>query len=256
MFTYIPVNISYHYPYMYWSTFLQQLETEPKSIPLFYDSNKQAKLIKEHGMNKFAIGGHKLPPLPYSYDALEPFIDSKTMRLHHLQHHQEHVDGLNKAELALEIARVNNDYSLIKYWQKELAYHGAGHILHTAFWRNMSPHGGGLPDDEISAEIVATFGSFSSFKKHFSTVAEMVEGSGWAMWVYVPLSGRTEILQIEKHQNLSLQDLVPLLLLDVWEHAYYLKYQSKRNEYINSWWNVVNWTDVKNRFLNACKIQY
>lgn len=199
------------------------------------------------------IGEHKLPPLPYAYNALEPYIDEKTMRLHHDIHHKSYVDGLNKAEKEMQKARETGDYALIKHWEREAAFNGSGHYLHTIFWNNMKPKGGGVPKGELAEEINKTFGSFEKFKAHFSAAAEKVEGSGWALLVWSPEAGRLEILQAEKHQNLTQQGVIPLLVLDVWEHAYYLKYNNKRAEYIKAWWNVVNWDDVSKRYEEAVK---
>jgi superoxide dismutase, Fe-Mn family len=202
------------------------------------------------------IGGHVVPPLPYAYNALEPYIDEQTMRLHHDKHHKSYVDGLNKAEKEMQKARQSGDFALIKHWEGEAAFNGAGHYLHTIFWHNMSPDGGGEPDGPIADEINNTFGSFAAFNTHFSAAAEKVEGSGWAMLIWSPRSHRVEILQAEKHQNQSQQDMVPLLVLDVWEHAYYLKYNNRRADYIHAWWNVVNWDDVNRRFAQARRIQW
>ena len=202
------------------------------------------------------IGGHTLPPLPYAYNALEPYIDEKTMHLHHDKHHKSYVEGLNKAEKEMAKARRNGDFSLIKHWEREAAFNGAGHYLHTIFWNNMKPNGGGQPSGAIAREINRTFGSFQKFKLHFSHAADKVEGGGWAMLVWAPRSHRVEILQVEKHQNLSQQDIIPLLVLDVWEHAYYLKYNHNRKDYIKAWWNVVNWDDVNQRYEKARKVRW
>lgn len=197
------------------------------------------------------IGGHRLPPLPYAYNALEPYIDEATMRLHHDRHHQSYVDGLNKAEQELQKARKNNNFELVKHWERELAFNGAGHYLHSIFWKVMCPRGGGKPSGELNREIVRSFGSFDAFKNHFSKAAQNVEGGGWAILVWAPQAQRMEILQAEKHQNLSQWDVVPLLVLDVWEHAYYLKYNNKRADYINNWWNIVCWDEVHKRLRQA-----
>jgi len=202
------------------------------------------------------IGQHTLPPLPYDYDALEPYIDQETMRLHHDKHHQSYVDGLNKAENMLEKARRENNFDLIQHWERQLAFHGAGHYLHTIFWNNMSPKGGGKASEPLASAINKSFGNFEAFKKQFSAAAEKVEGSGWAALVWSPRSHRLEILQFEKHQNLSQQDIIPLLVLDVWEHAYYLKYKNNRQKYIDAWWNIVHWEDVKQRYLKARKLKW
>lgn len=202
------------------------------------------------------IGKHQLPPLPYDYGALEPYIDEETMKLHHNKHHQSYVDGLNKAELELQKARENNDFQLVQHWERQLAFNGAGHFLHTIFWNNMKPMGGGKASGPIAKAIDQSFGSFDQFKKQFSAAAEKVEGGGWAALVWSPRSHRLEILQFEKHQNLSQQDIIPLLVLDVWEHAYYLKYKNERRKYIDAWWNVVNWDDVNKRYLKARKLKW
>ncbi|MCM3575228.1 superoxide dismutase [Mesobacillus subterraneus] len=197
------------------------------------------------------IGGHKLPPLPYAYDALEPVIDQEIMRLHHLKHHQSYVNGLNKAEKEMQKARQTGDFGLIKHWEREAAFNGAGHYLHTIFWSIMSPRGGGTPKGQLGKAINDSFGSFDAFKNHFSEAAKNVEAVGWAILVWSPRSHRLEILQAEKHQNLSQWDVVPLLVLDVWEHAYYLQYRNDRAKYVENWWKVVNWKEVEQRFNKA-----
>ncbi len=202
------------------------------------------------------IGGHTLPPLPYPYKALEPHIDEQTMRLHHDKHHQSYVDGLNTAEKKLAEAREKDNFDLIKHWEREAAFHGAGHYLHTIFWNIMSPKGGSIPSGAIAEQISNDFGSIDAFKRQFAQAAEKVEGGGWAILVWSPRSHRLEILQAEKHQNLSQWDVIPLLVLDVWEHSYYLKYQNKRADYIKAWWNVVNWAHVNERFEQARKLKW
>lgn len=202
------------------------------------------------------IGGHTLPPLPYPYHALEPHIDEQTMRIHHDKHHQSYVDGLNKAEKELQKSRRTGNFDLVKHWERELAFNGAGHYLHTLFWNVMSPHGGGRPSGALAEQLKRDFGSYDAFKKQFSEAAGKVEGGGWAILVWSPRSRRLEILTAEKHQNLSQWDVVPILPLDVWEHAYYLKHQNKRDDYIKDWWNVVNWPYVSERFAEASRLQW
>ncbi len=202
------------------------------------------------------IGGHTLPPLPYAYNALEPHLDEATMRIHHDKHHQSYVDGLNRAEKELQAARRTGNFDLVKHWERELAFNGAGHYLHTVFWPAMSPQGGGEPQGALADAIRRDFGSFAAFKQQFSQAAEKVEGGGWALLVWSPRSGRLEILQAEKHQNLSQWESIPLLLLDVWEHAYYLKHQNKRADYIRDWWNIVNWPYVAERYAAASQLRW
>ncbi|MGA5690359.1 superoxide dismutase [Cytobacillus pseudoceanisediminis] len=203
-----------------------------------------------------SAGKHFLPPLPYDYSALEPHISGEIMRLHHDKHHQSYVDGLNKAEVMLQNARDNNDYSLVKHWSRELAFHGAGHYLHTIFWNNMRPEGGGKPSGALLKEINKYFGSFERFKSHFTEAAKQVEGVGWAILVWSPRARRLEILQSERHMLLTQWDTIPLLVLDVWEHAYYLQYKNNRGEYVKNWWNVVNWKDVEDRYLKASELKW
>lgn len=216
-----------------------------------FENSPEDGRLQPQRLQPVPIGGHKLPPLPYAYNALEPVIDREIMRLHHLKHHQGYVDGLNKAEKELQKARQTGDFSLIKHWEREAAFHGSGHYLHTIFWNIMIPNGGGTPKGQLSKAINDTFGSFENFKKHFTEAAKNVEAVGWVILVWSPRSHRLEILQAEKHQNLTQWDVVPLLVLDVWEHAYYLQYKNERAKYVENWWNVVNWKEVEQRFNKA-----
>lgn len=197
---------------------------------------------------------HQLPPLPYDYKALEPNIDEQTMHLHHDIHHKAYVDGLNKAEDMLAQARKAGDYALVKHWSREAAFHGSGHFLHSIFWPNMAAAGkggGGEPSGALAQAINKDFGSFAAFKAQFAAAAVAVEGSGWAILAYQPAGDQLVILQSEKHQNLTQWGVVPLLVLDVWEHAYYLKYQNRRAEYVNNFFNIINWSDVAARYSKA-----
>ena len=197
---------------------------------------------------------HELPPLPYDYKALEPYIDEQTMHLHHDIHHKGYVDGLNNAEKKLAEARAAGDYALVKHWSREAAFHGSGHFMHAMFWPNMAPAGkggGGEPTGALAEQIKKDFGSFDAFKKHYSAAAVAVEGSGWAVLAWQPQGNQLVILQSEKHQQLTQWGVVPLLVCDVWEHAYYLKYQNKRAAYVEAWWSVVNWADVAARLAKA-----
>jgi superoxide dismutase, Fe-Mn family len=196
---------------------------------------------------------HTLPTLPYDYNALEPYYDETTVRIHHDMHHKAYVDGLNNAEAKLEEARLSSDFSLIKHWEREYAFNGAGHILHTLFWENMAPNGGKGPNEKLTEAINKDFLNLETFKKQFSAAAVAVEGSGWAILAWNPLFEKLVILQVEKHQNLTQWGVVPLLILDVWEHAYYLKYQNKRAAFVEVWWNIVNWDTVNDRYAKALK---
>jgi len=190
---------------------------------------------------------HTLPPLPYDHDALEPFIDAKTMQIHHDKHHAGYVKGLNAAEKALAEARAAGNFDLVQHWSRKAAFTGGGHFLHSMFWKVMAPAGkggGGEPSGALGDMIKRDFGSFDTFKAHFSAAAKGVEGSGWGLLHYRPADGRLLVLQAENQHKLSPWGSCPVLGIDVWEHAYYLNYQNDRGEYIKQWWNVVNWDQV------------
>ena len=190
---------------------------------------------------------HKLPELPYAYNALEPYIDAKTVEIHHDKHHAAYVANLNKAEDELAKARGKNDYSLIDYWTKKVSFNGAGNFLHTLYWDTMSPKSNMKPTDDLEKKLTEDFGSFEKFKEQFTSSAKTVEGSGWAL-LTINVDGNMQVLQAEIHQNLTTWNVIPILVCDVWEHAYYLKYQNKRPDYIAAWWNVVNWEAVSKRY--------
>lgn len=196
---------------------------------------------------------HQLPDLPYAYDALEPYIDEQTMRLHHDIHHAGYVNGLNNAEAKLEQARAAGDFALIKHWSREAAFHGSGHLLHSIFWPNMiaASEAKAAPDGALAKAIERSFGSFDAFKAQFVAASNAVEGSGWGILAYRPADDSLVILTAEKHQNLTQWGVIPLLVLDVWEHAYYLKYQNRRGEYVSNFFNIINWSDVATRFEKA-----
>jgi Fe-Mn family superoxide dismutase len=177
------------------------------------------------------------------------------MRLHHDIHHKAYVDGLNNAEGKLAEARARGDYALVKHWSREAAFHGSGHFLHSVFWTNMKPQGGGEPSGKLAEAIKRDFGSFDAFKTQFLAAANAVEGSGWAILACQCQTGSDHlvILQSEKHQNLTQWGVVPLLALDVWEHAYYLKYQNRRADYTKAFVNVINWDDVAKRYGACCR---
>jgi len=197
---------------------------------------------------------YELPKLPYNYNALEPYISGELLKIHHDKHHQAYVDGLNKALDKFEEMRANGDYSLIKHWEREIAFNGSGHILHTLYWDNMAPAGtkNGI-SKELKDQIKKDFKSVDILKAQFIAAAVAVEASGWAILGWSPELDRLVTLQCEKHQNLSVWGVVPILILDVWEHAYYLDYQNKRADYVNAWWNIVNFEEVNSRFESVMK---
>ncbi|MFC1477708.1 superoxide dismutase [candidate division KSB1 bacterium] len=194
---------------------------------------------------------HTLPDLPYPYDAFTNVIDEETMHLHHDKHHAGYVTGLNAAEAGLAEARKNGDFKAVKHLSRELAFHGSGHILHTIFWENLSPDGGGTPEGELAGAIDREFGSFDLFKAQLTAATNAVEGSGWGVLGYNSFFGNLVILQAEKHQDLTQWGTIPLLVIDVWEHAYYLKYQNRRPEFVNALFDIINWNDVAGRFASA-----
>jgi len=195
---------------------------------------------------------HKLPPLPYEYSALEPQIDERTIRIHHDRHHKGYVDGLNEAEKKLEEARENGDYSLIKHWSREAAFHGSGHILHSLYWENMTPEDT-EPGGQFADHIERSFGSFDNCREQFLAATGTVEGSGWGVLAYRPMDDELTILQVENHQKLTQWGVHPLLVADAWEHAYYLKYQNKRGEYLENFMQIVNWDTVSKQYEAAKK---
>jgi Fe-Mn family superoxide dismutase len=195
---------------------------------------------------------HTLPPLPYAYDALEPHIDAQTVKLHHDKHHQGYVDGANQAQQKLAQLRDAGDYALVDYWEHKLAFHTSGHLLHSLFWENMAPPGkGGKPSADLAKELERAFGGADRMQQQLSAAAKTVEGSGWGILGWDRFSASLSILQCENHQKQAIWSTVPILVVDVWEHAYYLQYQNRRADFIQAWWNLVNWEDVSTRYEQA-----
>lgn len=195
---------------------------------------------------------YSLPDLPYKHDALEPHISKEIMQLHHDKHHLAYVNGANAALDKLESGRKNGWNTVdIKAVERDLSFNLAGHVLHSAFWPNMKPNGGGKPGGKLADKINEDFGSFDAFKAQFAAAAKGVEGSGWGLLVYDPTNDQLLTMMSEKHNLQATQSSVPLLVLDVWEHAYYLQYKNDRSTYVDNWWNVVNWDDVDERLSKA-----
>jgi Fe-Mn family superoxide dismutase len=189
-----------------------------------------------------------LPDLKYSYDALEPIISKQIMELHHKKHHNGYVEKSNLALTKIEDIRAGKTDDNLKNIYKDLAFNLNGHFLHSIFWQNMKRASeSNLPSKDFHDVLNKNFGSFDSFREEFKKMAESVEGSGWAILAKVD-KDVLMIEQIEKHNLNHIVSLKPLLVLDVWEHAYYLDYENKRGEYIDNWWQVVNWLDVETRF--------
>jgi Fe-Mn family superoxide dismutase len=191
---------------------------------------------------------HTLPDLPYPYDALEPHYDRETLTIHHDKHHAGYVKGLNAAEAQLAEMLKAGDFSQAKAVCKALAFHGSGHVLHSIFWTNMKPGGGGEPGGALAAALDKSFGSFDAFKGLFLAAADSVEGSGWGVLSYREMDEGLVVLQAEKHENLTQWGVVPILVVDVWEHAYYLKYQNRRSEWTQVFMDsLVDWGNVAER---------
>lgn len=195
---------------------------------------------------------YELPSLPYAYDALEPHYDEQTVRLHHDMHHAGYVKGLNAAEEQVAAMLTSGDFAGAKAACKALAFHGSGHAFHSIFWTNMKPGGGGEPSGDLAAAIDNDFGSFAAFKGLFLAASNAVEGSGWGVLGYCGTTQKLAVLQAEKHENFTVMGLTPILVLDVWEHAYYLKYQNRRPEWTRAFMDhLVNWDDVTSRLAAA-----
>jgi Fe-Mn family superoxide dismutase len=196
---------------------------------------------------------YTLPPLPYGYADLEPHIDEQTMRIHHDRHHQGYVSGLNTALAKLQEIRADQgDPAVLEHWQRKLSFNAGGHVNHTLFWGNMAPEAqSGDPEGPLADAIRRDFGSQEAFEKFFRETAGSVEGSGWAWLVHEPMGNRLMVLQMHNQQHSVFAGVTPLLGVDVWEHAYYLKYQNKRADYVQAFMNVINWPEVQRRYAIA-----
>ena len=205
------------------------------------------------------MGKYTLPEMPYAYDALEPHIDAQTMEIHHSKHHQKYTDGMNGAleKLSPELQEKDIEEILSNINQVPddvkgaINFNGGGYDNHKLFWNSMKQNGGGEPTGAIADAINDSFGSFAEFKELFSSKTAPLQGSGWGWLVYNPNSSKVEYKAMSNQTSPRTEGLVPLLGLDVWEHAYYLKYQNKRPDYITAWWNVINWDEVNDRFSKA-----
>ncbi len=195
---------------------------------------------------------YTLPDLPYDYAALEPHISGKIMELHHDKHHAAYVAGANAAlDKLAELREADAVAPVVNLHEKNLAFHLGGHTNHSVFWNNLSPEGGDKPDGELAAAIDDFFGSFDAFRAHFSANANAIQGSGWSILAWDSIGQRLIIVQLYDQQgNISI-GLTPLLMLDMWEHAFYLDYQNVKGDYVNAFWNIVNWADVADRFAKA-----
>jgi Fe-Mn family superoxide dismutase len=199
---------------------------------------------------------YELPQLPYNFDALEPYIDAKTMEIHYTKHHQTYTNNLNAALEKCSEDVQNRDITVIlskldiipSELRGAINFNGGGFDNHRIFWNNMTSNGGGEPQGPIAEAINSTFGSFANFKEKFTTATVGIQGSGWGWLVFDPINTKVDYKSMPNQTSPRTEGLIPLLGCDVWEHAYYLKYQNKRPDYVNAWWNLINWQDVNDRY--------
>jgi Fe-Mn family superoxide dismutase len=190
---------------------------------------------------------YTLPDLPYDYAALEPHYSAQIVELHHDKHHAAYVKGANATLEALEAARGSGDFAKLFQLEKNLAFHVSGHTLHSLFWKNLSPDGGGNPEGELAAAVDDAFGSFDACKSQLTQATTSVQGSGWGALSWDLLGGRLVVEQIWDHQDNHAQSTLPLFVIDIWEHAFYLQYQTDKASYVEAIWNLANWSDVAGR---------
>ena len=198
---------------------------------------------------------YTLPDLPYDYGALEPHYSAKMLQLHHDKHHAAYVKGLNDTMEQLADARDKGDFTSIVGLEKSHAFNLSGHVLHSLFWTNLSPDGGGKPEGELAAAIDENFGSFDAFKAQLTSATTTVQGSGWGVLAWEPLGKRLYVEQVYDHQGNVGQSGVNLLVFDAWEHAFYLQYLNVKADYVKALWDIVNWDDVASRFASGQKVE-
>jgi superoxide dismutase, Fe-Mn family len=197
------------------------------------------------------MGQYTLPELPYDHAALEPHLSARILELHHDKHHQAYVEGANATLEKLQHARETGEFGAINQLEKNLAFHLSGHVLHSLFWKNMSPTGGGKPEGDLAAAVDEHLGAFDAFRTQLTEAAMNVQGSGWGALSWDPVGKRLIIEQVYDHQGNVGQGGPPLLVLDMWEHAYYLQYENRKGEWVDAFWKLVDWDDVATRFDKA-----
>jgi Fe-Mn family superoxide dismutase len=191
---------------------------------------------------------YQLPDLAYDVGALEPHLSARIVELHHGKHHRAYVDGANTTLDKLASAREANDFSSIVGLEKTLAFNVSGHVLHSLYWQNLNPNGGGEPTGSLAEAIGQHFGGFAAFKAQMTAATVAVQGSGWSALSWEPIAKRLLVEQIYDHHANTMQGATPLLVIDAWEHAYYLQYENRRPDYVTAIWNVINWADVASRY--------
>ena len=201
------------------------------------------------------MADYSLPDLSYDYGALDPHIAGEIMELHHSKHHAAYVAGANTALEKMAEARDTDNFGAIAGLEKALAFNLGGHTNHSIFWTNMSPEGGDKPTGELSAALDEHFGSFEKFQAHFTNNAMTIMGSGWSILAWDTIGKKLVIVQLYDQQGNVPVGLIPLLMLDMWEHAFYLQYRNVKADYVKAWWNVVDWANVQQRFITATATQ-
>lgn len=194
---------------------------------------------------------YTLPDLPYDYGQLEPHLIAKIVELHHDKHHAAYVAGANTTLEKLHDARQKDDFGAINQLEKSLAFHISGHKLHSILWTNLSPHGGGLPTGAIKTQLETDFGGVEAFKKQFNAATLGVQGSGWGVLSWEPTAARLIVQQVYDHQGEHAQGGQPVMVCDIWEHAFYLQYENRKAEWVTAFWNLINWDDVNRRLAEA-----
>jgi Fe-Mn family superoxide dismutase len=194
---------------------------------------------------------YTLPDLQYDFGALEPHISGRIMELHHDKHHAGYVKGANDTLDKLDEARSKEDFTRVGALEKALAFNLSGHVLHSLFWQNLAPKAGGQPQGALADAIRNDFGSYDKLKRQLTAIAGTIMGSGWAALVWEPIAGRLLTTQIYDHQSNLAQAGIPILVLDAWEHAFYLQYQNRKTEFFDAVWNLWNWEDVAERFASV-----
>jgi Fe-Mn family superoxide dismutase len=194
---------------------------------------------------------YELPALGYAYDALEPAYSAELLELHYASHHKAYVEGANKTLESLAEARAKNDFVRLNQFEKDLAFHVSGHILHSIFWRNLEPNDGAPPAGRLESRIRTAFGGTDAFRRQFCAAGAGLQGSGWVALSWEVARGTLLIHQIHDHQDNTATATMPLLVMDMWEHAYYLQYRNQKERWIVQFWEMINWADVARRFDNA-----
>jgi len=198
---------------------------------------------------------YSLPELRYGYDALEPHYSAELLELHHSKHHAAYVKGINATINDLREARTRGDYSAINMLQKNMAFHLSGHVLHSIFWRNLSPDGGGDPTGRFADALNSAFDGPDRFREHMSKAALSIQGSGWAALSWEPVGSTLIVEQVFDHQGNSGSGTIPLLVLDMWEHAFYLQYRTDKQKWVDSYWELVDWQNVTDRFDSVSRVE-